>query len=303
MKKILITGIDSFIGTSIEKYLSQWPEKYIVDTLDMEEENWRNKDFSGYDTVFHVAGIVHSDTGRVSKAKKNLYKKVNTYLTINTAQKAKTAGVKQFIFMSSSIVYGETPKVGKKRIITHDTKPDPENYYGLSKLNAEKAILKLDSIKKQTEKSNKAKDGLFKVVILRPPMIYGKGSKGNYPELSRIARKTPIFPYVNNCRSMLYVENLAEFVRLMIDNEERGIFYPQNKEYVNTSELVKTIREVHGKKTILIRGFTWLLKVLNLFTRKVNKAFGSWYYEQGMSEYKQEYRLVGFKESVRRTEQ
>ena len=120
-------------------------------------------------------------------------------------------------------------------------------------------------------------------------MIYGKGSKGNYPLLSKIALKTPIFPYVKNERSMLYIENLCEFVRLMIENDEQGIFWPQNKEYSNTSELVKMIAETHKRKVFLLRGFSWILKLISPFSNIVNKAFGNLVYHRELSEYKEEY--------------
>lgn len=223
MKKILITGAGSYIGTSFEKYMKQWPDKYQVDTVDMIGDGWMKYDFSGYDTVYHVAGIAHSDNGKISKEKAKLYYEVNTKLTIRTAMKAKKSGVKQFIFMSSAIVYGDSAPIGKKRIITKDTPVSPANCYGDSKVRAEKGLRKLE-------------DDSFKVVILRPPMIYGKGSKGNYPLMSKLAQKMPVFPYVDNCRSMLYIENLMEFVRLMIENEEHGTFWPQNAEYSNTVE-------------------------------------------------------------------
>ena len=294
MKRILITGSNSFIGTSVEKYLSQWPDKYKVDTINMENEDWKEKDFSVYDSVFHVAGIVHSDTGRLTPAKVALYERINTRLALNTAYKAKNDGVKQFIFMSSSLVYGEKSKIGKKRVITSETKPNPDNCYGESKLKAEKGLIKIEQEIEGRQR--------FKVAILRPPMVYGANCKGNYPLLSKIAKKTRFFPKVANCRSVIYIENLAELIRLLIDNDEKGVFFPQNKEYVNTSELIMIIRKCYGKKTSLLKGFTWALKLLSLFTGKVNKAFGSNYYEQSISEYKQEYRLVGLEESIRRTE-
>lgn len=73
MKKILITGANSYIGTSFENYLKQWPDKYQVDTIDMIDGSWREKSFSGYDTVFHVSGIAHSDYGKIPEDKKALY--------------------------------------------------------------------------------------------------------------------------------------------------------------------------------------------------------------------------------------
>lgn len=289
MKKILITGAGSFIGTSFENYIKQWPEEYSVDTVDMIDDTWREKSFAGYDTVFHVAGIAHSDNGKISDEKAKLYYAVNTDLTIETAKKAKAEGVSQFIFMSSAIVYGESAPVGRAKVITKDTPTAPENCYGDSKVQAEKGILPLNDVD-------------FKVVILRPPMIYGKGSKGNYPVLAKMALKLPFFPYVKNERSMLYVGNLMEFVRLMIVNEEQGIFWPQNSEYSNTAELVKTIAGVHGKKVRLVKGFTWALKLLSHFTGLVDKAFGSLSYDKDLSKYKSNYQIVSLKDSIKETE-
>lgn len=260
-----------------------------METVDMLDGAWREKDFSAYDVVYHVAGIAHSDTGKISEEKEKLYYAVNTGLTIEVAQKAKAEGVKQFIFMSSAIVYGESAGIGKSKIITKDTPVSPLNCYGDSKVQAENGILPFA-------------DDSFKVVVLRPPMIYGKGSKGNYPTLAKFAKKLPVFPYVNNQRSMLYIENLTEFVRLMIANEESGIFWPQNREYSNTSELVKMIATVKGKKVILVKGFAWALKLLGAFVGMVNKAFGNLAYEMSLSEYKEDYRVASLQESIERTE-
>ena len=290
MKKILITGANSYIGTSFEKYIKEnYSDEYIVDTVDMIDGTWREKDFSGYDSVFHVAGIAHSDNGKISEEKAKLYYSVNTDLTVETAKKAKSDGIKQFIFMSSAIVYGDSAPIGKNKIITKDTPVSPANCYGDSKVQAENGIQSLN-------------DNDFKIVILRPPMIYGKGSKGNYPLLAKIALKTPVFPYVKNERSMLYIENLCEFVRLMIENEEQGTFWPQNAEYSNTSELVRLIAEVHGKKIWLVNGFGGMLKIMSRMSGLVNKAFGSLCYDQDMSEYNVEYRVKGLNDSVWETE-
>ena len=290
MKKILITGANSYIGTTFEKYiLDNYAKDYFIDTIDMLDENWKNADFSKYDVVYHVAGIAHSDNGPISEEKEKLYRHVNTDLTIEVAKKAKAEGIKQFIFMSSAIVYGESAPIGKKKVITKDTKPSPANCYGDSKLQAEIGIQALE-------------DSSFKVVILRPPMIYGPNCKGNYPTLSKIAKKLPIFPFVENERSMLYIGNLIEFVRLIIKNEERGIFWPQNKEYTNTANIVKIIAKVNGRKIRLIKGFSWALKIISHITALVNKAFGNLSYDKEMSEYKEEYRIYSLEESIIQTE-
>lgn len=191
--------------------------------------------------------------------------------------------------MSSAIVYGESAPIGKTKVITKDTPTAPANSYGDSKVQAEKGILALE-------------DEAFCVVILRPPMIYGPGSKGNYPILSKLARKLPIFPVVNNQRSMLFIGNLTEFVRLMIDRQERGIFWPQNAEYSNTTDLVKKIARAQGKDICLVRGLGWALKLMSHVTGLVNKAFGSMCYEVSLSEYAVDYRKFTLDESIRITE-
>lgn len=290
MKKILITGAGSYIGTSFENYINtNFPDKYTVDTVDMIGGGWKEKDFSPYDTVFHVVGIAHSDNGKIAPEKEKLYYSVNTELTSAAAEKAKSDGARQFIFMSSAIVYGNSAPIGKTKIITADTPVSPANCYGDSKVQAEKRLKLLE-------------DENFKVVILRSPMIYGKGSKGNYPLLAKLALKLPFFPRVQNERSMLYIENLCEFVRLMIENEESGTFFPQNSEYSNTSELVEMIAAAHGKKIKLVGGFTRLLKIMSCFTGLANKAFGNLTYERSISDYKENYRVAGLYDSVKRTE-
>ena len=282
MKKILITGANSYIGTSFEKYINDnYLNDFTIDTIDMIDGTWRDKDFSCYDSVFHVAGIAHQ---KETKNNAELYYKVNRDLAIETAQKAKGEGVKQFVFLSSMSVYGMDTG-----IINKDTVPRPKTHYGKSKLQAENEIHQLQ-----------ARD--FKVVIIRPPMVYGQNCKGNYNSLVKIALKSPVFPKIENQRSMIYFENLCEFIRLMIVNEESGIFYPQNDEYSNTSELVKLIAEAHGKNIFLIKGFGWLLKLISNCTRMVNKAFGNLTYEMSLSEYMNDYRKFNLKNSIDRTE-
>ena len=289
MKRILITGTNSYLGGRFRQYMEQFPD-YATVSISMRNGSWRGEDFTGFDVVYHVAGLAHSDNGRISPEKAQKYYEINTDLTKELAKKAKREGVKQFIFMSSAIVYGDSAPIGRRRRIDRSTVCTPANCYGDSKLQAELGLRRL-------ENEN------FRVVILRPPMIYGPGCKGNYLVLSLFAQRLPVFPYVDNERSMLFVDNLMAFVKLMIDNEESGTFFPQNAEYSNTSELVRMIAEAHGKKLILVRGFTWALKFLGFFTALVDKAFGSLSYDMSMSEYPGgEYRLYSLEESIRITE-
>ena len=288
-KKVLITGQGSYIGTAVERWLLKYKDHYQVDTLDMQDETWRDTDFSQYDVVYHVAGIAHADVGNVTEEQKQLYYKVNTDLTIEVVERARQAKVKQFIFMSSMIVYSGC----KENFITSETEPCPLNFYGDSKWRADQKIQEMDAEN-------------FKVVVLRPPMIYGKGSKGNYPQLAKLASKLPVFPIVKNQRSMLHIDNLCQFVKLMIDNEEHGVFFPQNGEYSNTSDMVQMIAEVKGHRIIMIPFVGIFIKLLEKVPGKIGgltiKAFGNSSYDMSMSEYKENYRVNSLRKSIVLTE-
>jgi nucleoside-diphosphate-sugar epimerase len=279
MKKILITGKNSYVGTSLEKWLGKHPDRYSIDSISLRNNSWKDKDFSDYDVVFHVAGIAHI---KETKENAQLYYKVNRDLAYEVARKAKIESVKQFIFLSSMSVYGiETGVIDK------DSPLKPNSNYGKSKLEAEKLIANLEN-------------SYFKVAILRPPMIYGKGCKGNYTKLAKLALKTPIFPDIGNKRSMIYIENLCEFFRQLTDKCDSGLFFPQNKEYVCSSKMVKLVAEAHGKRIYLTRVFNPLLQKLKNNT--VNKVFGDLIYDREISEYQEPYCLYDFRESVFKTE-
>jgi len=282
MIHILITGADSYIGTNFENWLKQWPDEYTVDTVDMRGEEWENVEFFKYDVVFHVAGIVHR---KETPEMKQLYYNINCDLAVSVAKKAKENGVGQFIFMSTKGVY--TPNTP---FITKDTVPNPTKLYGKSKLAAERELTKLISEN-------------FIVTILRPPTVYGKGCPGNYRKLSLLAQKLPVFPYVESQRSMIYISNLCEFIRLAIDNRYAGILFPQNKEYVSSSLMVRQIAEAHGKKILLSK----LLGRLALVCMKINAGlrtmFSSSVYDKSLSDYGLfEYCIKDFRESIAETE-
>lgn len=282
MKKVLITGANSFVGTNIEKWLLKTPEKFLVDTVDTMNDAWKQVDFTNYDVVFHVAGIAHVAP---KPEMAPLYYKVNRDLTIEIAKWAKEHGVNQFIFMSSGIVY-KASKSLKGDAKTIDTKPQPNDFYGDSKLQAENGLKELEC-------------PTFKVCILRPPMIYGPGNKGNLPRLGWLATKVPVFPAWHNKRSMLYVENLAEFVRQAILRELNGTFFPQNAEYSDTVEIVRQFAKEHGHKIWISRLFNPFVWIGSFFLPAIPKMFSDSYYVQEMSKYDFEYQLVSFEDSIK----
>lgn len=282
MKKILITGAGSFVGTSIEKWLQRNPNDFSVDTVDTMNDAWKQADYSKFDVVFHVAGIAHVDP---KPEMAPLYYKVNRDLAIEVASHAKQCGVKQFIYMSSRIVYRVSRSL-KGNVTYPDTQPDPNDFYGDSKLQAENGLKGLEC-------------DTFKVVILRPPMIYGPGNKGNLPRLAWLALKTPVFPAWHNKRSMIHVNNLAEFIKQVIVRELSGTFYPQNAELADTVEIVRAVAKENGHKiwiTKLLNPFVWLG---SFFLPQIPKMFADSYYVPEMSEHDFDYQVIDFAESIK----
>lgn len=257
MKKILITGAGSYIGQSFEIYLKRFPQQYQVDTLDMVDGSWRNADFAGYDAVFHVAGIAHI---RETEENASLYYTVNRDLAIETAQKAKAEGVGQFVFLSSMSVYGM-----EEGCITRETLPAPRSNYGKSKLQAEQGLSALRSES-------------FAVAVLRPPMVYGEGCKGNYQSLVKFARVMPFFPDYSNRRSMLHIDGLSSAVKEIIDGSQDGLFLPQDEEYVCTCKMVQQIAREMGKELKLIKLLNPAVSLVKHCTAMGKKAFGDLYY-------------------------
>ena len=294
MKKILITGAGSYVGESVRRYILAKDSSYRIDAVDTMGDNWKKADYTKYDVVFHVAGIAHVNADPKMEP---LYYKVNCNLTIEVAKHAKAAGVRQFIFMSSQIVFHESQSL-KAEVLTAETKPAPNGFYGDSKLQAENGLW--DLVKNQEEDSAKTKGGnQMKICILRPCMIYGPNAKGNFPRLAKLACKTPVFPEWHNKRSMLYIDNLAEFVKQAIERELEGTFYPQNSELADTVEIVRYFAKVAGHKV-------WITKLLNPFVwlgsfvlQPINKMFATYYYNPKMSKMEFDYQLVSFEESLK----
>ena len=283
MKRVLITGANSYIGTNVEKWLQRDPEEFSVDTVDTLNGAWKNADFSKYDAVFHVAGIAHVNA---KKSMQLMYYKINCDLTIEIAKCAKASGVKQFVFMSSMIVFHESKSL-KSEVITRDTEPKPNGFYGDSKLQAEKGLKELEC-------------DTFHVAILRPPMIYGPNCKGNFGRLVWLAKVTPIFPEFHNKRSMLYIDNLCEFVKQVIIRNETGYFYPQNKELADTVEIVRCFAEKNKHKVFVWKWLNVFVYIGSPFVQALNKMFATYYYDLSLSKMDFEYCIVSEKESFDR---
>ena len=286
MKKVLIVGKKSYIGLSFQQWIKQSEPDWIVDCISSRDDAWRLENYGDYDTILHVAGIAHVDA---TKDMESMYYRINRDLAVDSCRKAKDEGCRQFVFLSSLIVYGESDSL-KPVSIKKDTKPQPNGFYGQSKLAAETGIFN-----QETDE--------FLVAAIRPPMVYGKGSKGNYPKLAKLATSIPFFPEFPNQRSMIHIDNLCECIRLVIANEARGVFCPQNKEYVSTTDLVCEIARVNGKKMHTTKLFNPLIRLFAKRIHMINKVFGSLVYEKEVSDcFEWSYCIRDFKESIKCTE-
>ena len=254
MKTVMITGADGYIGTALTSWLQK--KEYCVIGVDTRQVKPEDIDMSGCDAVVHVAGIAHQ---KETKENAHLYYEINRDYAVKTALNARRSGIGQFIVLSSMSVYGKsTGRITKKSI------PAPNSHYGRSKYQAD---LKFE--KMQSER--------FKVCILRPPMVYGKGCKGNYQALRKLALLTPVFPAWKNKRSMIYIDNLCDFIEKLICEEKSGLFLPQNKEYVCTADMVRCIAHEHGKKIKMLKNLNPFVRISVLPYR--DKVFGSLIYD------------------------
>lgn len=282
MKRILITGQNSYIGTSFKKWAEKkYASEIKVDCVTVRDEEWEKMNFSCYDAILHTAGIAHIPT---KDDMKELYENVNTLLPLKIAKKAKDEGVKHFIFLSSMIVFGNGQ--AQRKLIDVNTKPAPVDIYGESKLKAEKLLLEIDQ-------SN------FKIAIVRPPMVYGPNSKGNFPILLKFAKKISVFPSYSNHRSMIFIDNLSECLAKIIINKFAGIAHPQNSEFIKTSELISLIRQCIGKKTLLFHFANGLVQYGIKKNRTFKKIFGDFAYSQELSELPFKYQIVSTKASIK----
>ncbi len=280
MKKILITGKTSWIGDELERHLQGFPNAYVVERISLRDPLWESADWDGYDSIVHTAAIAHDgeeDKGRVQD--------INVELTRKVGLKAKRHGIRHMIFLSSFHVYGadENGEV----IVEAGIEPNPITPYGKSKLAAEGQLEELQ-------------DEGFSVAILRPPLVYGPYcTKRNFPRFIKLASITPVFPNVVNKRSMIYSRNLAELMRLLVENEGGGVYLPQNEDLVCTSDMIARIGEELGRhirlSSALAPAATFLARRKPMF----GKLFGNAYYVPEISKCEYNYQIVPYVESIK----
>ena len=284
MKKILVIGKNGYVSKCFQNYMKNY-KGYIIEAISVRNDKWKNISFKKYDVIFNTVGLAHNDA---RKGTEDEFYRLNTELPYELACKAKKEGVKQFIHMSSMIVYGNISKIGKINLITEKTIPQPVSIYGKSKLKGE-------------EKLQTLKDKTFSIVLIRSPLIYGVKAVDNISRLIKFSQKTFIFPNIKNNLSMIYDENLCELIRLIIESNSSGIFCPQMDRIICTSEFVKDIGSEVGHRIILTKIFNSLLKLLSNKFLFIQKMFGNQAYDLSMSNYfNGKYRVISYEKTIKK---
>lgn len=285
--KIIITGVHGYISNSIRKHFIE-THKFNggVQLLDLRNDNWLEEDFSQVDTIIHCAALVHKDPNRYSL---DDYIEVNTNFTQKIAKKAKREGVKYFIFFSTEGVYGTSGSLFNDVILDKNTELNPIEKYEISKKMAEDRLMELE-------------DDHFRIAIIRPPFVYGKDCPGNYNRLRKAVLTFRFIPLIQNRKSMIYIENLCEFIYQLWVRKLDGIFLPQDLPYRCTSDMCKRIAKYHNLATFNTVIFNPIIKLASLGIRAIRVSFGSEYYSEVSSELGFKYDLIDFDESIKRTE-
>lgn len=280
----MITGINGFIGRALGTDLMR--HKYeVVGTVRSKEKalyfpegrievfsvgelnrrtNWHDALF-GVDTIVHLAARVHI-MNDYEKDPLALYREANVAGTENLVRQAAQSGAKRFIYLSSIKVYGEERDI----TYTEDDVPDPKDYYGKSKWEAEQLLQEI------------ASETGIEVVIIRPPIVYGPGVKANFLHLLNLVEKKIPLPFenINNLRSFIALDNLSDFlVRCLEHPSAPGeIFLVSDGEDLSTPELIRRIAK-HMRRSVYLFPFSQsLLRIAGSLIGKeeeINRLCGS----------------------------
>ena len=287
MINVIITGKNGFLANALKSHLEKFGN-YNIKQITLRDENWKLTNFKGIDVVIHTSALLNSNERKTTYEE---FKRVNVSLTREIAAKCKIEEVPFFVFMSSMLVMlNKLPQIHRETVLNKFTICNPISKYAKSKFEAEKLLFEMS-------------DDNFNVAIVRSPVIYGKNCKGNYSLLKRLALKLKIFPNIDNKKSMIYIENLCELIRLIIENKKTGVFMPQNRELVSVKNLVAEIAKVNGCKIYFSNILALPIKLMGNIIEKFAKAFGSVYYDENESNYFEgNYQIVDFKESIQKSE-
>lgn len=285
-KTLMITGASGFIGTN---FIERYKDKYNIVPVDLLKIKPEEIEFKDIDTILHLAALVHQMNG----APIEKYFEVNTELTKKIAEVAKKNKVKHFVFYSTVKVYGYDGDLYNHNFVLNEHSPcNPTNDpYGESKWEAEKILREMESDN-------------FIVSVIRPPMVYGKGVKGNMESLIKLVKKFPILPfnYTKNRRSFVSIDNLLYLTSSVIDKEKEGIFLPLDEKPLSLKEMIEGIEEglkIKRIKIPMIQPFFWILTKIkpNIMVR----LYGSLQFNNSETRKKLEYiPKINYEDGIRK---
>ena len=253
--QIIITGSSGFIGTNFIKDNSD----FDIIEIDLLTQNVEDINFTGVDSVLHLAALVHQMQGALEE----LYFKINRDLAYEVAKRAKEQGVKHFVLMSTAKVFGESTT--GKPAWDENSECKPLDAYGKSKFEAEQLIRSL-------ENEN------FKVAVVRSPLVYGVGVKANMYNLVKLVDRFLVLPLggINNRRSIVYVGNLVALLQHIIKIQASGIFIAGDRVPLSTTELTGLIAKSLNKRIRLFKVPGFLIRIIDaLKPAIIDRLFGS----------------------------
>lgn len=258
-KTLMVTGASGFIGRN---FVKRYNNDYNIISVDLRENKPEELDYTGVDTILHLAALVHQMKG----APKEKYFEINTKLTERLAKEAKKNGVKHFVFYSTVKVYGyDGDLYNHNCILNEESKCYPNDFYGKSKLEAE-------NILKELENDD------FRVGIIRPAMVYGEGVKGNMENLIKLIKISPVLPfnYDENRRSMVSMDKLLNLTKMIIDRRLAGIYLALDEKNLSIKEIVEREIKRNNLKRLNIRLPKILFKLLIRLKPKIMvRLYGS----------------------------
>jgi len=282
MTKVLITGERGYIATRLAEHLLR-SGGFTVKLFSV-RNGFSSYDLLGYDAVVHAAALVHQKSNNIPYEK---YYEVNTQLTCDLAESAAAAGAGQFVFLSTMALYEGLSRIGTNELIDGATDVSFFSSYASTKFGAEESLKEFG-------------DDLT-ISVVRPPLVYGEHSPGNFLRLARLAKRLPFFPSVENRRSMIYIENLCELIRLILINKSAGTFCPQNAEHVSTSKLFRDLASLQGNDVRLIKFPRPLVSACSA-SDPFRRMFADLAYDKKFSScFDNAYQTVGYEESLIRS--